>query len=483
MATISFYGGVGSVTGSKYLLESNGKKVLVDCGLFQGLKELRERNWQDPPFRASEIDAVIITHAHIDHTGYLPRLVKLGFAGKVFTSRATGDLLKILLPDSGRLQQEEADYRNRHNLTRHNPALPLYDEADAKDALRLLETVANDGEFVEVCEGFRASFSVVGHILGASQVLVEMENARVLSEPPAVADGFSASQNKIESIKFLFSGDLGHYDQPILNDPVAPPDCDYLMCESTYGNRLHSETHSDIQLAEIINEAKNRNAPILIPAFAVGRTQEILYLIRELEEEKRIPILPVVVDSPMALQATQVYNRFTEEHDLEYASILANKKHPLRTASMSTASSRDESKKLNDMKGTRIIISASGMLTGGRVLHHAMRVLPNKDATIIFVGYQAAGTTGRRILDGECEVRIMKNWIPVRCRVEKIEGFSAHADWKAVLRWLSGLKVTPKRVFTTHGEPEAAEAMAGHIRDEYGWTVEVPHYGETVELI
>ena len=467
MATISFYGGVGSVTGSKYLLESNGKKVLVDCGLFQGLKELRERNWQDPPFRPQEIDAVIITHAHIDHTGYLPRLVKLGFAGKVFTSRATGDLLKILLPDSGRLQQEEADYRNRHNLTRHSPALPLYDEDDAKDALKLLETVANDGAFVEVCEGFRASFSVVGHILGASQVLVEMENAR----------------ENGDAIKFLFSGDLGHYDQPILNDPVAPPNCDYLMCESTYGNRLHGEDKSDDQLAEIINEAKNRNAPVLIPAFAVGRTQEILYLIRELEEEGRIPILPVVVDSPMAAQATQVYNRFTEEHDLEYASILANKKHPLRTGSMSTTSSRDESKKLNDMKGTRIIISASGMLTGGRVLHHAMRVLPNPDATIIFVGYQAAGTTGRRVLDGEHEVRIMKNWIPVRCRVEKIEGFSAHADWKAVLRWLSGLKTTPKKVFTTHGEPEAAEAMAGHIRDEYGWTVEVPHYGQTIELI
>ena len=467
MATISFYGGVGSVTGSKYLLESNGKKVLVDCGLFQGLKELRERNWQDPPFRPQEIDAVIITHAHIDHTGYLPRLVKLGFAGKVFTSRATGDLLKILLPDSGRLQQEEADYRNRHNLTRHSPALPLYDEDDAKDALKLLETVANDGAFVEVCEGFRASFSVVGHILGASQVLVEMENAR----------------ENGDAIKFLFSGDLGHYDQPILNDPVAPPDCDYLMCESTYGNRLHGEDKSDDQLAEIINEAKNRNAPVLIPAFAVGRTQEILYLIRELEEEGRIPILPVVVDSPMAAQATQVYNRFTEEHDLEYASILANKKHPLRTGLMSTTSSRDESKKLNDMKGTRIIISASGMLTGGRVLHHAMRVLPNPDATIIFVGYQAAGTTGRRVLDGEHEVRIMKNWIPVRCRVEKIEGFSAHADWKAVLRWLSGLKTTPKKVFTTHGEPEAAEAMAGHIRDEYGWTVEVPHYGQTIELI
>ena len=233
----------------------------------------------------------------------------------------------------------------------------------------------------------------------------------------------------------------------------------------------------------MINRAKNRNAPILIPAFAIGRTQEVLYMIRELEDAKRIPILPVVVDSPMASQATQVYNRFSEEHDEEYASILRQKRHPLRTGSMQTASTRDESKAINDRSGTKIIVSASGMMTGGRVLHHAMRVLPNENATLVFVGYQASGTTGRRIQNGEREVRIMKQWIPVRCHIEKIEGFSAHADWKAVLRWLKGLRTTPKRVFTTHGEPEAAEAMAQHIRDEYGWTVEVPTYGETFELI
>ncbi|HXH71092.1 MAG TPA: MBL fold metallo-hydrolase [Pyrinomonadaceae bacterium] len=467
MAKITFYGGVGTVTGSKYLLESGGRKVLVDCGLFQGLKELRERNWQDPPFKPSEIDAVIITHAHIDHTGFLPRLVKLGFSGKVFTSRATCDLLKILLPDSARLQEEDAEYRNRKNLTSHSPALPLYDEDDARATLELLNPIPNDGKAVEVCEGFRASFSVAGHILGASLVLVEMENAR----------------ENDESIKFLFSGDLGHYDQPILKDPAIPSDCDYLMCESTYGNRLHGEVASDDQLANIINEAAKRNSPVLIPAFAVGRTQEVLYLIRELEEQKRIPVLPVIVDSPMAAQATQVYNRFSEEHDEEYASILAHKRHPLRTGSMRTASTREESKRLNDEKGARIIISASGMLTGGRVLHHAMRMLPDPNATIVFVGYQAAGTTGRRIQDGEREVRIMKNWIPVNCRVEKVEGFSAHADWKAVLRWLEGLKVTPKMVFTTHGEPEAALAMAGHIRERFGWNVVVPYYEQAIELV
>jgi metallo-beta-lactamase family protein len=467
MAKITFYGGVGSVTGSKYLLESNGKKILVDCGLFQGERELRERNWSDPPFNPSELDAVIITHAHIDHTGFLPRIVKLGFKGKVFTSRATADLMKILLLDSAHLQEEEADYRNRHDLTSHTPALPLYDETDAKETFKLLNPVPNDGEPHEVCEGITASFRVAGHIIGASQVLVEMANAR----------------ENGDSIKFLFSGDLGHYDQPILNDPAPPPACDYLMCESTYGNRLHGEVTSDVKFGEILNEAFKRSAPILIPAFAVGRTQEILYMIRELEDEHKIPSMPVVVDSPMAAQATQVYNRFSEEHDEEYASILAKKVHPLRTDWMKTASTREESKAINDMKGARIIISASGMLTGGRVLHHAMRVLPNEDATIIFVGYQASGTTGRRIQNGEKEVKIFKNWIPVRCHVERVEGFSAHADWKAVLRWLSPLRETPpKAVFTTHGEPEAAEAMAGHIRDEFGWNVVVPHFEQTIEL-
>jgi metallo-beta-lactamase family protein len=463
MATISFYGGVGSVTGSKYLLESGGRRVLVDCGLFQGLKELRERNWQPPPFDPRLLDAIIITHAHIDHTGYLPRVVKLGFNGPVYTSRATNDLLKILLPDSGRLQEEEADYRNRHNLTSHSPALPLYDERDAKDALELIRPVPNGGEPVNVCPGIKASFLVAGHIMGASLVLVEMETG---SGP----------------IRFLFSGDLGHYDQPIVKDPARPPDCDYLMCESTYGDRLHSDVSSEDQMARIINEAVERGGPVLIPAFAVGRTQEVLYLIRELEDAGRIPVLPVAVDSPMAAQATQVYNRWNEEHDEEYASILATKRHPLKTRSMTTASSRDDSKRLNDMKGTRVIISASGMLTGGRVLHHAIRMLPDKRATVVFVGYQAAGTTGRRVQDGAREVKIMKNTVPVRCHVENVGGFSAHADWQDVLKWLSGLPGAPKTVFTTHGEPEAAAAMAGHIKDRFGWNVLVPEYEQTLEL-
>ena len=466
MAKISFYGGTGTVTGSKYLLESNGRKVLVDCGLFQGLRELRERNWQDLPFDPKELDAVVITHAHIDHTGFLPRIVKLGYEGPVFTSSATGDLMKVLLPDSARLQEEEARYRNRKGKTSHSPALPLYEEEDAKETLTRLQTVPNDGKPIEVCPGFKASFLVAGHIMGASLVLIEMENAR----------------ENGESIKFLFSGDLGHYEQPILKDPASPPECDYMMVESTYGDRLHGEVHSDDQLTEIIHQAIDRNGPVLIPAFAIGRTQEILYLIRELEEQKRIPVLPVIVDSPMAKQATQVYNRWNEEHDEEYASILARKVHPLRTGSMTTTNSREESKKVNSQKGVRIIISASGMLSGGRVLHHAKYILPDEKATIVFVGFQAAGTRGRRVLDGEKEIRIMRDWIPVRCHVERIDSFSAHADWKSVIKWLKGMPGEPKTVFTTHGEPKAASAMAGHIRDEFGWRVLVPEYNQTIEL-
>jgi metallo-beta-lactamase family protein len=466
MATLSFWGGVGTVTGSKYLIDGGRGSVLVDCGLFQGLKELREKNWEDPPFDVESLDAVVITHAHIDHTGYLPRLVALGFKNPVYCSGGTADLLKLLLPDSGRLQEEEAEYRNRKGLTRHNPALPLYTEQDARAALKLIRPCKITGELTEVAPGIRAGFHVAGHILGSSLVLVEVEGAG--------ADGAGR--------RVLFSGDLGHYDQPIIKDPDPPPACDYMLVESTYGDRLHDAEDPKVALARVINEAVERGGPILFPAFAIGRTQELIYHIRELEDEKRIPVLPVRVDSPMAASATQIYSQRKEEHDEEYVSVLAGKRHPLRTHSMVTASSREESMRLNDEKGTRVIISASGMMTGGRVMHHARRILPDERATVVFVGYQAAGTTGRRIVDGEREVRIMKSNVPVRCRVERIGGLSAHADWQEVLRWLAPMPSAPRRSFTTHGEPEAAEAMAGHIRERFGWRVDAPRYGETVEL-
>lgn len=467
MATLSFWGGVGTVTGSKYLIEQDRASVLVDCGMFQGLKELRERNWQDPPFDPRALDSVLITHAHIDHTGYLPRLVRQGFNGPVYCSRGTADLLKILLPDAGRLQEEDADYRNRHKLTRHKPALPLYTEEDAFDALKLVHPLPNTGVSLEVAPGVRAGFRIAGHILGSSLVLAEIDGA-----------GADRSGRRV-----LFSGDLGHFDQPIIQDPVAPVACDYLLVESTYGDRLHDPEHPKDALTKIILDAVKRDSPVLIPAFAVGRTQELIYLIRELEDEKAIPIVPVFVDSPMAAAATTVYANRKEEHDEGYASVLARKQHPLRTHSLVTVSSRGESKGLNDVRGARVIISASGMMTGGRVLHHALRLVPDPDATVVFVGYQAAGTTGRRMLDGEREVKIMGQWVPVRCRMVRIGGFSAHADWKEILHWLRGMPTAPRRTFLTHGEPPAANAMAGHIKDTYGWEVEVPVYGQRFELV
>jgi metallo-beta-lactamase family protein len=464
MASLSFWGGAETVTGSKYLIETQRAKVLVDCGMFQGLKELRERNWQSPPFDPEQLDAVLITHAHIDHTGYLPRLVAQGFRGPVFTSRGSGDLIRILLPDAGRLQEEEADYRNRHNLTKHNPALPLYTEDDAQEAIKLLQLLPNDGSTHDVAPGIRASFRIAGHILGSSLVLVSVEKE-------------GGGENNL-----LFSGDLGHYDQPIIRDPEPPPACDYLMVESTYGDRLHDPEPPKNAIAKLINEAASRNAVLLIPSFAVGRTQELIYIIRELEDEKRIPVLPVRVDSPMAAAATRAYANRTEEQDADYASLLAKHEKPLQTHSMLLTASREDSKKINSEKGSRIIISSSGMMTGGRVLHHARRILPDSNAIILFVGYQAAGTLGRRILNGENEVRVLGEWTKVRCQIEQIGGFSAHADWGEVIKWLKGMPAPPKRTFVVHGETGSANAMRQHIVDTFGWEVEVPTYGEKFEF-
>jgi metallo-beta-lactamase family protein len=302
---------------------------------------------------------------------------------------------------------------------------------------------------------------VAGHILGSNHVLTQLEES---------------------GTRVLFSGDLGKYDQPIIRDPEPPPACDYLLIESTYGDRLHDTEQPKDALARIIRNAASRNGAVLIPAFAVGRAQEIVYFIRQLEDEKKIPIVPVIVDSPMAALATKAYARRTEEHDGDYVLALKLSPTPLQTHSMTTASSREESKRLNLARGARVIISASGMMNGGRVLHHALRILPDENATVVFVGYQAAGTLGRRVADGEKQVKVLGQWIPVRCDIEKIGGFSAHADWKEVIRWLEGLPSPPKRVFVTHGEADSATAMAARIRERFSWEIEVPQYGERFEL-
>lgn len=464
MSSLSFWGAAGTVTGSKYLIETDRARVLIDCGLFQGGRELRERNWQEPPFNAAALNAVLLTHAHIDHTGYLPRLVRHGFRGPVYCSRGTADLVKILLPDSARLQEEEADYRNRHKITKHTPALPLYTEQDAREALKLLEIVSNDGAPVKVAKGIQAEFRVAGHILGSSQVLVRVPTP--------------GGERSV-----LFSGDLGKYDQPIIRDPEPPPACDYIVVESTYGDRAHAAEHPKEALARIVNNAVERNGPILIPAFAVGRAQEIVYFLRELENENRIPVLPVCVDSPMAAAATKAYAARTEEHDEEYVDAVKTDRTPLQTRRTLACNTREESKRINGMEGPRVIVAASGMMNGGRVLHHALRILPDENATVVFVGYQAAGTLGRRVADGEPQVKVLGQWIPVRAQVEKIGGFSAHADWKEVLRWLTDLAAPPTKTFVTHGEPDAAEAMAARIRERFGWEIEVPQYGARFELL
>jgi len=463
LATLTFWGAAGTVTGSKYLIETNHQRVLVDCGLFQGPRELRERNWASAPFPPASVDAVLLTHAHIDHTGYLPRFVSQGFRGPVYCSRGTADLLHILLPDSARLQEEEADYRNRHQLTRYNPALPLYTEEDAQAALQLIQVVRNDGQLFKVVKGVSAEFRIAGHILGSSQVLTYVE-----------------SDHQIQRV--LFSGDLGKYDQPIIRDPVAPPACEYLVVESTYGDRIHDPEEPKVALERVIKNAALHDSEVLIPAFAVGRAQELLYLIRELEDEKRVPILPVILDSPMASAATRAYANRREEHDEEYVIASAGNANPMRTHSMIASTTREDSKRLNQQRGARVIISASGMMSGGRVLHHALRVLPDRNATIVFVGYQAAGTLGRRVADGEREVKVLGQWIGVRCHIETIGGFSAHADWQEMMRWLQDLPAPPRRVFVTHGEIGSATAMAQHIRERFNWRVEVPEHGEQFEL-
>ncbi len=468
--TLGFYGGVGTVTGSKYLLQAGGQRILVDCGMFQGLKHLRDRNWQEMPFRPADIDVVVITHAHIDHSGYLPRLVKMGFAGPIYCSEGTAKLLEILLPDAGRLQEEEADHRNQHGLTRHEPAKPLYDEQDAFDVLRQLRPIKGANTTIDLFQQngsqITAQFMNAGHIIGSRFVLIDIQQRTP-----------TPSQTRI-----LFSGDIGQYNRPILPDPTPPPVCDYMLVESTYGDRLHPGAAPEIALARIINETAQRHGITLIPAFAVDRTQELIYMIRELEDAGKIPILPVYVDSPMAAKACEVYAELRSEQDDAYRKLETQHRRPLSTRKMTIASGRDESRKVNDAEGPCIILSAAGMMTGGRVLHHAQRILPDRRSTIVFAGYQAEGTTGRLIKDGASEVTIYKTKCPVRCHVETVDGLSSHADWQDTLHWLSALPQPPRTVFITHGEQQAAEALQGHITQTYGWECRVPQQGERYEL-
>lgn len=463
MATLQFLGAAGTVTGSKYLLEARGIRLLVDCGMFQGLKELRLRNWAPLPINPAAINWLLLTHAHIDHSGYLPRFVRDGFDGKIYATAATAALLDILLPDSARLQEEDAAYANRHHYSKHKPALPLYTEKDARAALKQVQGVAYN-EDVHLGKFITARFIPAGHILGSSFVSVE------IAEPGRAP------------VKVLFSGDIGRYDEPILNDPAPVDEADYLLIESTYGDRLHERTNPKDRLAEVINAAAERGGKIIIPAFAVGRTQLLLYYLRELEEEGRIPVLPVAVDSPMAAAATRLYARHTEDHDLEMLRLGEGRQNALATRQFNLVSGQAGSKALDARAGPAIIISASGMATGGRVLHHLARFLPDPASTIVLVGYQAIGTRGWRLQEGEKEIKIHGEFIPVRARIENIGNLSAHADWSEIMRWLGGFKRPPRTTFITHGEPEASAALRDRIVETLGWHTVIPTHEQIVEL-
>lgn len=461
MTRLSFFGAAGTVTGSKYLLEHNGFRMLVDCGLFQGGQELRQRNWVKPPFDPAKLDLVVLTHAHLDHTGYLPVLGSRGYEGGVLATDASCDLCGVLLPDSGHLQEEDARWANKRGYSRHKPALPLYTEEQARHCLASLRPV-NFDKTVQVHDDVELRFYVAGHILGASMIQVKL-------------------RGKGGGKTILFSGDLGRIARPILPDPAPMPNCDYLLVESTYGDREHSDEDPAEELARVVNETIERRGCVLIPAFAVGRTQAILYMLRELMLEGRLaPQIPIYVDSPMAIHATRIFMQSPEAHDLEMRSRAAQGEDPLGLRRVQLCPAVDQSKALNDVE-TGVIISASGMATGGRILHHLKRRLPHRQNTLLFAGYQAAGTRGRHLQEGAETVRIHGEEIAVRARTETLDGLSAHADRRGIVSWLRKGK-RPSSIHLVHGDEDARAEMAIYVHEKLGYDTHQPGYRDSVDL-
>jgi metallo-beta-lactamase family protein len=480
---LTFLGAARTVTGSKYLLDTGTKRVLVDGGLFQGLKELRLRNWSEFPVKAATIDAIVLTHAHLDHCGYLPRLVAQGFRGRIFCTPGTQDLCRIILPDSGRIQEEDAANANKHSYSKHSPALPLYTEADAFRAISLLQPVGYDRP-VPVVDGVEVDFINAGHLLGSSYARVR-------------ANGLTV----------LFGGDLGRFGRPVLPDPTMVDEADYLLVESTYGNRVHEKDDNGERLAQAIRSTADRGGKVVVPSFAVGRVEELLYWVKRLEDERRIPVLPVFVDSPMATEALRRYTERVHELDPELRPEDADEKAPLGRADRAeprearreharrerqlcvfcterfrAVASVQESKDLTASRLPAIVISSSGMATGGRVLHHLKAALPDRRNTVLLVGFQAAGTRGRSLVDGAPTLRIHGQDIPVHAHVEKIDSMSAHADADEIMRWLGGFTRPPRLTFLVHGEPVAMEALQTRIKAQLGWNTKMPEHGETVVL-
>jgi metallo-beta-lactamase family protein len=462
MSTLTFFGATGNVTGSRYLLKTPEKQLLIDCGLFQGFKENRLRNWEAFPVAPSSIDALLLTHAHIDHSGYIPRLCQQGFNGRIHCTYATQDLCDIMLRDSAHLQEEDARWANKKGFSKHSPALPLYTAKDAEKALTHF-TPHYYGEDIFLTESLRIKFKDAGHILGSSFIDVK-----------------TTYRDQIRRI--IFSGDLGRPSRPILWDPVQVYEVDYLVLESTYGNRLHGQMPAEEDLARVINESMKRGGVLVIPSFAVGRTQELLFFIRELEEQKKIPSVPVYVDSPMAVKATEIFKKRVGDYDLEARILELNGKHVFETGRIQFLKDAEQSKALHSIPGRAIIISASGMADGGRILHHLEHRLPDQKNTVLFIGYQAEGTRGRSILEGKPLVKIHGMEIPVRAHIENISGFSAHADYQETLAWLMGFNRPPLKTFIVHGEPDASASLAEKIRTKLGWNAVIPKLNESFTL-
>ena len=460
MTTLTFLGAAQTVTGSKYLLETAGRRILVDCGLFQGLKELRERNWQDLPVDPKQIDAVILTHAHIDHTGYLPRLVSQGFKGRVFCTPGTADLCRIMLPDSGRLAEDDARDANREGYTRHAPALPLFTEDDAYQALTHLQPVGYERP-VPVNGAGTLEFTDAGHLLGSAFARVTLDG-----------DG---------GRDVLFSGDLGRFNRPVLPDPSRVETADVLLVESTYGDRTHEADDDGTRLAEIITTTIAGGGKVIIPAFAIGRVEEVIYWLKRLEEARRIPTVPVYVDSPMAVDALRHYANHSRDLDPDMRSG-RGQMGAFTTQRFTAVASPQQSKEVQASVSPCIVISASGMASGGRVLHHLKAALPRKRNTVLFVGYQAAGTRGRQLVEGAETVKIHGQLVPVAARIERIDSMSAHADANEIMQWLRGFRRAPGMTYLVHGEPPAQEALKARIEQELGWPVRIPEYLEHVRL-
>jgi len=458
MASLTFLGAARTVTGSKYLLEHGGRRVLFDCGLFQGLKELRLRNWDEFPVRPDSIDAVVLTHAHLDHVGYLPRLVAQGYRGRIFCPGGTADLCRLVLPDAGRIQEEDARQANRHGYSKHQPALPLFGEADALRALTQLQPLGYRRP-IDVAPGITVEFVPAGHLLGSAYVLARLGGARTI----------------------LFGGDLGRYGRPVLPDPEDAPAADVVLVESTYGDRDHADDDGGQALAEVIRETVRRGGKLIIPSFAIGRVEELLYWIRRLEEERQIPVMPVYVDSPMATEALRFYTARVSELDPD---MRPEQKGVaiFGSARFQTIASPQQSKELTASRRSAIVISSSGMATGGRVLHHMAAALPDPKNTMLFVGYQAAGTRGRLLVDGAREVRIHGRQITVAARIVRIDSMSAHADRGEILRWLGTLPRRPGRLCLVHGEPGPMDALKALITDRLGWDPQTPAHAERIDV-